>query len=64
MHTPTDAPATPPDEPTDTRSRASSDAAPAAAPTDLFAKVHGHEREQVLRAAREADVLPYFHVLT
>jgi 8-amino-7-oxononanoate synthase len=33
-------------------------------PTDVFAKVHGHEREQVLRAAREADVLPYFHVLT
>jgi 8-amino-7-oxononanoate synthase len=32
--------------------------------TDVFAKVHGHEREQVLRAAREADVLPYFHVLT
>jgi 8-amino-7-oxononanoate synthase len=32
--------------------------------TDVFAKVHGHEREVVLRAAREADVLPYFHVLT
>jgi 8-amino-7-oxononanoate synthase len=32
--------------------------------TDVFAKVHGHEREQVLRAAREANVLPYFHVLT
>jgi 8-amino-7-oxononanoate synthase len=32
--------------------------------TDVFAKVHGHEREQVLRAAREADVLPYFHVLS
>ncbi len=32
--------------------------------TDLFAKVRGHEREQILRAAREADVLPYFHVLT
>jgi 8-amino-7-oxononanoate synthase len=32
--------------------------------TDVFAKVHGHEREQVLRAARAADVLPYFHVLT
>jgi 8-amino-7-oxononanoate synthase len=32
--------------------------------TDLFAKVRGHEREQILRAAREADILPYFHVLT
>ncbi len=33
-------------------------------PTDVFAKVRGHEREQLLYAAREADVLPYFHVLT
>src|ERR1700689_5561126 len=32
--------------------------------TDVFAKVRGHEREQVLHAAREANVLPYFHVLT
>jgi len=32
--------------------------------TDVFAKVRGHEREALLRAAREADVLPYFHVLT
>ncbi len=32
--------------------------------TDVFAKVHGHEREDLLRAARAADVLPYFHVLT
>jgi 8-amino-7-oxononanoate synthase len=31
---------------------------------DVFAKVRGYEREDVLRAAREADVLPYFHVLT
>jgi 8-amino-7-oxononanoate synthase len=31
---------------------------------DVFAKVRGHEREQILRAARAADVLPYFHVLT
>jgi 8-amino-7-oxononanoate synthase len=30
----------------------------------VFAKVRGHEREAILRAAREADVLPYFHVLT
>jgi 8-amino-7-oxononanoate synthase len=45
------------------------DAAPADAggptmPPDVFAKAHGHEREQVLHAARAADVLPYFHVLT
>jgi 8-amino-7-oxononanoate synthase len=32
--------------------------------TDVFAKVHGHEREDLLRAARAADVLPYFHVLS
>ncbi len=32
--------------------------------TDVFAKVHGHEREALLAAAREADILPYFHVLT
>jgi 8-amino-7-oxononanoate synthase len=32
--------------------------------TDVFAKVRGHEREELLRAARDADVLPYFHVLT
>jgi 8-amino-7-oxononanoate synthase len=31
---------------------------------DVFAKVRGHEREQLLRAARDADVLPYFHVLS
>ncbi len=30
---------------------------------DVFAKVRGHEREAILSAAREADVLPYFHVL-
>jgi 8-amino-7-oxononanoate synthase len=30
---------------------------------DVFAKVRGHEREAILQAAREADVLPYFHVL-
>jgi 8-amino-7-oxononanoate synthase len=53
MHTPTDASATPPRDPP-----------PARLPTDLFAKVRGHEREQILRAAREADILPYFHVLT
>jgi 8-amino-7-oxononanoate synthase len=57
MHTPTDASATPTTGP-------SNELAATAPPTDVFAKVHGHEREQVLRAAREADVLPYFHVLT
>jgi 8-amino-7-oxononanoate synthase len=32
--------------------------------TDVFAKVRDHDRAVVLAAAREADVLPYFHVLT
>ncbi|MGA2319569.1 MAG: aminotransferase class I/II-fold pyridoxal phosphate-dependent enzyme [Solirubrobacteraceae bacterium] len=32
--------------------------------TDVFAKVRGHDRVAVLAAAREADVLPYFHVLS
>jgi 8-amino-7-oxononanoate synthase len=32
--------------------------------TDVFAKVHDHERKELLAAARAADVLPYFHVLT
>jgi 8-amino-7-oxononanoate synthase len=31
---------------------------------DVFAKVRDHERSEILAAAREADVLPYFHVLT
>ena len=31
--------------------------------TDLFAKVRGHEREEQLRAARDADLLPYFRLL-
>ena len=52
MSTSTDAFATPPDSP------------PGARPVDVFAKVRGHEREELLRAARAADVLPYFHVLT
>ena len=30
---------------------------------DVFAKVRGHERADQLRAAREADVLPYFRTL-
>ncbi len=31
--------------------------------TDVFAKVRGHERAEQLRAAREADLLPYFRLL-
>ncbi len=34
-----------------------------APPQDVFAKVRGHDREQVLRAAREADLLPYFRTV-
>ncbi len=30
---------------------------------DVFAKARGHDREEQLRAAREADVLPYFRIL-
>jgi 8-amino-7-oxononanoate synthase len=30
---------------------------------DVFAKVRGHEREALLRAAREADLLPYFRTV-
>ncbi len=30
---------------------------------DVFDKVHGHERAEQLRAAREADLLPYFRRL-
>ena len=30
---------------------------------DVFAKVRGHERAEQLRAAREADLLPYFRRL-
>jgi 8-amino-7-oxononanoate synthase len=37
---------------------------PARTVPDVFAKVRGHERAAILAAAREADVLPYFHVLT
>jgi 8-amino-7-oxononanoate synthase len=31
--------------------------------TDVFSKVRGHERAEQLRAAREADLLPYFRTL-
>jgi 8-amino-7-oxononanoate synthase len=30
---------------------------------DVFAKVRGHDREELLRAAREADLLPYFRTV-
>ncbi len=32
--------------------------------TDVFAKVRDHDRAELLAAAREADVLPYFHVVS
>ncbi|HEY2767323.1 MAG TPA: aminotransferase class I/II-fold pyridoxal phosphate-dependent enzyme [Solirubrobacteraceae bacterium] len=32
--------------------------------TDVFAKARDYERKEVLDAARAADVLPYFHLLT
>jgi len=40
-------------------------AAPAYMPTsiDVFAKVRGYEREELLRAAREADLMPYFRTV-
>jgi 8-amino-7-oxononanoate synthase len=31
--------------------------------TDVFAKVHGHEREELLKAAREAGLMPYFRTV-
>ena len=31
---------------------------------DVFAKTRTHERKELLAAAREADILPYFHLLT
>ncbi len=31
--------------------------------TDVFAKTHGYEREALLRAAREADLFPYFRTV-
>ncbi len=30
---------------------------------DVFAKTRGHEREELLRAAREADLMPYFRTV-
>jgi 8-amino-7-oxononanoate synthase len=31
--------------------------------TDVFAKVRGYEREDILKAAREADLMPYFRTV-
>jgi 8-amino-7-oxononanoate synthase len=68
MSVPTDAPTPPnsdPDaDPVVTGEAGTDVAGQVAGPPDLFAKVKGHEREAILRAAREADVLPYFHVLS
>ncbi len=70
MSPPTDAPSPsgptgPPAPPGSTEAAGSSlTSPPSATPPDLFAKVRGHEREAILDAARAADVLPYFHVLT
>src|SRR6202050_534865 len=52
--------------PPDTVAISTAIAAPPYMPTsiDVFAKVRGHEREELLLAARAADVMPYFHVLT
>jgi 8-amino-7-oxononanoate synthase len=36
----------------------------APSPGDVFAKTRGHARSELLAAAREADILPYFHLLT
>jgi 8-amino-7-oxononanoate synthase len=47
----TDASATPSDDPL------------VAHPIDVFAKVRGHEREELLRAANEADLMPYFRTV-
>jgi len=30
---------------------------------DVFAKIRGHEREELLRVAREADLMPYFRTV-
>src|ERR1700690_2775138 len=30
---------------------------------DVFAKIRGHEREELLRAARDADLMPYFRTV-
>src|ERR1700684_2505770 len=39
------------------------EALPGAQPPAVFAKVRGHAREPLLRAAREADLLPYFRTV-
>jgi 8-amino-7-oxononanoate synthase len=62
MHAPTDASTTPPSDPPTGEDTPGDDAA--ARPRDVFAKVRGHEREQLLRAAREADLMPYFRTVS
>src|ERR1700683_3587271 len=51
--------------PPDTGAISTAIAAPPYMPTsiDVFAKVRGHEREELLRAAREADLMPYFRTV-
>jgi 8-amino-7-oxononanoate synthase len=49
--------------PTDDSARPTRALPDGAHPPDVFAKVHGHDREQLLRAAREADLLPYFRTV-
>jgi 8-amino-7-oxononanoate synthase len=62
MHAPTDASTTPPSDPPASEDTPGDGAA--ARPRDVFAKVRGHEREQLLRAAREADLMPYFRTVS
>jgi 8-amino-7-oxononanoate synthase len=62
MQTPTDG--TPLPAPSMDDTPAPTDVLDTPAPTDVFAKVRDHERAELLAAAREADILPYFHVLT
>src|SRR4051794_14315939 len=47
----------------DERPRSRERTLPMPTATDVFAKVRGHERSEQLRAAREADLLPYFRRL-
>src|SRR6202451_4667377 len=51
--------------PPDTDAISTAIVAPRYMPTsiDVFSKVRGHEREDLLRAAREADLLPYFRTV-
>src|SRR5438067_13418628 len=49
---------------TDLTSTATAEAPYMHTSTDVFEKVRHHERAEILAAARDADVIPYFHVLT